>query len=118
MSRIASECDTGNLPSGGRGAGDIHGNPHRGDETQRHPHIHLSTTAGGVTSAHTGKTSFYARKVMRMWRYRITRLLSRKYPELVIPDKLAVEGTANGTGIASGHALPPRLEYQHIRGDG
>ena len=24
------ECDTGNLPSGGRGAGDIHGNPHMG----------------------------------------------------------------------------------------
>ncbi len=23
--------------------------------------------------------------------------------------------TANGTGIASGHALPPRLECQHIR---
>lgn len=29
-----------------------------------------------------------------MWRYRITRLLSRKYPELVIPDELAVEGNS------------------------
>lgn len=28
-----------------------------------------------------------------MWRYRITRLLSRKYPEQVIPDALAVEGS-------------------------
>lgn len=28
-----------------------------------------------------------------MWRYRITRLLSRKYPELVIPDELAAEGS-------------------------
>ncbi|ENZ4536413.1 TPA: IS91-like element IS91 family transposase, partial [Escherichia coli] len=36
----------------------------------------------------------YARKVMSMWRYRITRLLSRKYPELVIPDELAVEGNS------------------------
>ncbi len=29
-----------------------------------------------------------------MWRYRITRLLSRKYPELVIPDALAAEGSS------------------------
>ena len=29
-----------------------------------------------------------------MWRYRITRLLSRKYPEQVIPDELAVEGNS------------------------
>ncbi|EHX52606.1 IS91, transposase, truncation [Escherichia coli] len=29
-----------------------------------------------------------------MWRYRITRLLSRKYPELVIPDGLAAEGSS------------------------
>lgn len=35
-----SECDTGNLPSGGRGAGDIHGNPHMG-------------TRPAVASAHT-----------------------------------------------------------------
>ncbi len=35
---------------------------------------------------------FYARKVMSMWRYRITRLLSRKYPDLVMPDALAAEG--------------------------
>ncbi len=26
-----------------------------------------------------------------MWRYRITRLLSRKYPDLVMPDALAAE---------------------------
>ena len=35
-----SECDTGNLPSGGRGAGDIHGDPHMG-------------TRPAVASAHT-----------------------------------------------------------------
>ncbi len=65
-----------------------------GRDQQWHPHIHLSTTAGGVTSAHTWKNlHFYARKVMRMWRYRITRLLSRKYPELVIPAELAAEGS-------------------------
>lgn len=29
-----------------------------------------------------------------MWRYRITRLLSRKYPELVITDALAAEGSS------------------------
>ncbi|KPO60790.1 transposase, partial [Escherichia coli] len=29
-----------------------------------------------------------------MWRYRITRLLSRKYPDLVIPDALAAEGSS------------------------
>ncbi|EOK7205775.1 transposase, partial [Escherichia coli] len=66
-----------------------------GRDQQWHPHIHLSTTAGGVTSSHTWKNlHFYARKVMSMWRYRITRLLSRKYPELVIPDELAVEGNS------------------------
>ncbi|EMW9201481.1 transposase, partial [Escherichia coli] len=64
-------------------------------DQQWHPHIHLSTTAGGVTSGHTWKNlHLYARKVMSMWRYRITRLLSRKYPELVIPDELAVEGNS------------------------
>ncbi|MDM4859464.1 hypothetical protein QT339_30840 (plasmid) [Escherichia coli] len=41
--------------------------------------------------SHLEKPSFYARKVMSMWRYRITRLLSRKYPELLIPDALAAE---------------------------
>ena len=30
---------------------------------------------------------------MSIWRYRITRLLSRRYLELVIPDEQAVEGT-------------------------
>ncbi|HFT9878118.1 TPA: transposase, partial [Escherichia coli] len=66
-----------------------------GRDQQWHPHIHLSTTAGGVTSGHTWKNlHLYARKVMSMWRYRITRLLSRKYPELVIPDELAVEGNS------------------------
>lgn len=34
---------------------------------------------------------FYARKVISMWRYWITRLLSRKYPEQVIPDKLTCQ---------------------------
>ena len=29
-----------------------------------------------------------------MWRYRITRLLSRKYPELLIQDELAAEGNS------------------------
>ncbi|HCW2892672.1 TPA: transposase, partial [Escherichia coli] len=66
-----------------------------GRDQQWHPHIHLSTTAGGVTPDHTWKNlHFYARKVMSMWRYRITWLLSRKYPELVIPDALAVEGSS------------------------
>ncbi|ENC3390685.1 transposase, partial [Escherichia coli] len=66
-----------------------------GRDQQWHPHIHLSTTAGGVTSDHTWKNlHFYARKVMSMWRYRITRLLSRKYPDLVIPDALAAEGSS------------------------
>jgi hypothetical protein len=71
-----------------------------GRDQQWHPHIHLSTTAGGGVGPHLEKSSFYARKVMSMWRYRITRLLSRKYPELVITDALAAEAV-NGTGIAS-----------------
>lgn len=29
-----------------------------------------------------------------MWRYRITRLLSRKYPDQVIPDELTAEGNS------------------------
>nr|WP_249546475.1 transposase [Escherichia coli] len=37
---------------------------------------------------------FYARKMMSMWCYRITRLLSRKYPELLIQDELAAEGSS------------------------
>lgn len=66
-----------------------------GRDQQWYPHIHLSTTAGGVTSALTWKNlHFYARKVMSMWRYRITRLLSRKYPDLVVPDELAAEGSS------------------------
>ncbi|EMV65971.1 transposase family protein, partial [Escherichia coli 2866750] len=66
-----------------------------GRDQQWHPHIHLSTTTGGVTSGHTWKNlHFYARKVMSMWHYRITRLLSRKYPDLVIPDALAAEGSS------------------------
>ena len=31
---------------------------------------------------------------MSIWRYRITRLLSRKYPELLISDELAAEGSS------------------------
>ncbi|WP_252997103.1 transposase [Shigella flexneri] len=85
-----------------------------GRDQQWHPHIHLSTTAGGVTSGHTEKSSFYARKVMSMWRYRITRLLSRKYPDTVMPDALAAEGSSKRNGIASRHALPPWLECQRI----
>ena len=48
-----------------------------------------------VTSGHTWKNlHFYARKMMSMWCYRITRLLSRKYPELLIQDELVAEGSS------------------------
>ena len=58
-----------------------------GRDQQWHPHIHLSTTAGGVTSGHTWKNlHFYARKVMSMWRYRM---------------RWQLKEAADGTGIAS-----------------
>ena len=45
----------------------------RGRDQQWHPHIHLSTTAGGITDASTWKNvQFYARNVMPVWRWRIT----------------------------------------------
>lgn len=63
-----------------------------GRDQQWHPHIHLSTTAGGVTDDNTWKTlQFYARTIMPMWRWRITDLLRREYYRLVIPDELAAE---------------------------
>lgn len=63
-----------------------------GRDQQWHPHIHLSTTAGGVTDNYIWKNhQFYARNVMPMWRWRITDLLRREYYRLVIPDELAAE---------------------------
>ncbi len=54
-----------------------------------------------------------------MWRYRITRLLSRKYPELVMPDALAAEGSSKREwNRFLDNTLPPRLECQRIPGDG
>ena len=38
---------------------------------------------------------------MSIWHYRITRLLSRKYPELEIPDELPQKEAADENGIAS-----------------
>ena len=63
-----------------------------GRDQQWHPHIHLSTTAGGVTGGNTWKKlQFYARNVMAMWRYRITDLLRREYWRLEMPAALAAE---------------------------
>lgn len=63
-----------------------------GRDQQWHPHIHLSTTAGGVTDSNTWKKrQFYARNVMPMWRYRITELLRREYWRLEMPESLAAE---------------------------
>lgn len=63
-----------------------------GRDQQWHPHIHLSTTAGGVTDGNTWKKlQFYARTVMPMWRYRITDLLRREYYRLEMPAALAAE---------------------------
>lgn len=63
-----------------------------GRDLQWHPHIHLSTTAGGVTDSNTWKKmQFYARNVMPMWRYRITDLLRREYWRLDMPESLAAE---------------------------
>ena len=63
-----------------------------GRDQQWHPHIHLSTTAGGITDASIWKkVQFYARNVMPMWRWRITDLLRREYWRLEIPATLAAE---------------------------
>ncbi|WP_425393820.1 transposase [Candidatus Arsenophonus triatominarum] len=36
---------------------------------KRHPHIHFSTTAGGVTKKNTWRDiSFYRENIMTMWR--------------------------------------------------
>jgi len=88
-------CDTGNLPPGRCGAGDIHGNPHMGTRPAvASAHSPVNNSRRSDVRPHLENLHFYARKVMSMWRYRITRLLSRKYPDLVIPDKLAAEGNS------------------------
>lgn len=43
-----------------------------GSDQQWHPHIHLSTAAGGVTDDNGWKKlQFYGKNVMAMWRWRI-----------------------------------------------
>lgn len=78
-----------------------------GRDQQWHPHIHLSTTAGGVTDNHSWKKiQFYARNVMPMWRYRLTDLLRREYWRLKMPRVgPAVTGTSFLTGTTGGSGM-------------
>ncbi|EDK0678977.1 IS91 family transposase, partial [Salmonella enterica] len=63
-----------------------------GRDQQWHPHIHLSTTAGGLTDDNGWKKlQFYGKNVMAMWRWRITELLRREYYRLEMPESLAAE---------------------------
>ncbi|WP_334472551.1 IS91 family transposase [Arsenophonus sp. PmNCSU2021_1] len=64
-----------------------------GRDQKWHPHIHLSTTAGGVTKNNTWRDmSFYRENVMTMWQHRITESLRKHYYTLTIPDELKCEG--------------------------
>nr|WP_245677320.1 transposase [Candidatus Arsenophonus triatominarum] len=63
-----------------------------------HPHIHFSTTAGGVTKKNTWRDiSFYRENIMTMWQYRITALLRKHYYTLTIPDELKAEGRSKAS---------------------
>lgn len=60
-----------------------------GRDLKRNVHLHISTTAGGLSEdlQHWKKISFYRTSLMKMWRYAITQLFRQCYQnnQLVIP---------------------------------
>lgn len=67
-----------------------------GRDLKWHPHIHLSTTAGGLTEDFTRWKSitFHHRTLMKQWRYKITALLRKNYWRLTISESLVLEGSS------------------------
>jgi hypothetical protein len=63
-----------------------------GRDLKLNPHVHISTTRGGLNDKETRFVSFYFKKkvIMKMWRYRVIGLLKRAYKEgvLVLPEGL------------------------------
>lgn len=67
-----------------------------GRDMKWHPHIHLSTTAGGLTA--DGKRwkslEFHHRTLMKQWRYKVTDFLRKNYWQLVMPSSLTQESSS------------------------
>lgn len=63
-----------------------------GRDLQWHPHIHLSTTRGGLSFDKSTWKPFYFKKkaLMKAWKYRLIRLLREKYKnnQLMLPPSL------------------------------
>ncbi|CAM4482453.1 MAG: hypothetical protein LEGION0403_FIIPPAGN_01567 [Legionella sp.] len=63
-----------------------------GRDLKLNPHIHISTTRGGLNKQGTRFVPFYFKKkvLMKMWRYRVVQLLKKAYREsmLVLPESL------------------------------
>lgn len=63
-----------------------------GRDLKLNPHIHASTTKGGLNEQQDRFVSFYFKKkvIMKMWRYRVIQLLKKAYHEgiLTLPDGL------------------------------
>lgn len=63
-----------------------------GRDLKLNPHVHLSTTRGGLNEEETRFMPFYFKKkvLMKMWRYRVVQLLKKAYREgvLVLPESL------------------------------
>ena len=63
-----------------------------GRDLQWHPHIHLSTTRGGLSFDEKKWKTFYFKKkaLMRAWKYQVIQLLRQKYKanELILPPSL------------------------------
>lgn len=67
-----------------------------GRDMKWHPHIPLSTIAGGLTA--DGKRwkslEFHHRTLMKQWRYNVTDFLRKNYWQLVMPSSLAQESSS------------------------
>lgn len=69
-----------------------------GRDLQWHPHIHLSTTAGGITEADSWRNHHFAYVQLEpMWRYRIITLLRENFWRLDMPETLAAEGRSRSS---------------------
>ena len=63
-----------------------------GRDLKLNPHIHLSTTRGGLNQKGLFASCYFKKKVvMRMWRYQVIKLLKTAYQKgiLVLPESLA-----------------------------
>lgn len=63
-----------------------------GRDLKLNPHVHISTTRGGLNKKGTRFISFHFKKkvIMKMWRYRLIEMLKKAYREgvLILPESL------------------------------